>query len=372
MRKPDRATNGFTKNKYILKAVFLVLVGIISLALIAAAAYSVTAYVNLGDLEYKSDESTPANNTIEITQEPEASIPKDLPMFVAPTPVPTQKDTVSAPIPELEKDIINILILGCDTRQPGVFTDSRSDVNIIMTIDKKNGEVRMTSILRDVLIYYDDIDDYQRVNYALRHYDDPNKVIGIIENTFGVSIDYYMVADFFGVAELIDIFGGVTVNAQADEISNLNDILWNLNELYGYDLRKDFVLGEPGDILLTGRQAVAYMRVRKVGADYERVLRQYEVLQGIKQELTKMSFLEMNKILSKLPELIKTNMDQRELLSAANTLYKMKDSEMQNARVPFDGTYNSAVYKGMWVLDINLEKNKTLLYEFIYQGKLPD
>jgi LCP family protein required for cell wall assembly len=275
-------------------------------------------------------------------------------------------------LPELKEDIVNILVLGIDTRTPGEFKDARSDVNIILTIDKKNKEVRLTSILRDSLIYYDKIKDYQRLNYALRLYDHPDGVVKTIEENFGIDIDHYMMADFWGVQTLIDIFGGVTVNATDAEISNLNDILWNLNELYGYkDLRTDFVEHKPGDIKLNGRQAVAYMRIRKVGADYERVQRQYEVLNALKIELSGMNFFEMNKILIKLPQLIKTDMSERELLATANTLYSIRDCEMRNARVPFDGAYKSAKYKNMWILQLDMNKTKKLLHDFVYEGKLP-
>lgn len=341
---------------------FFVLLGIIVLCI----GYLAVVYTQLGKLSYENT-AVSSSTPMVVTPAPTEVIPSDAPTFVPPTSTPEATATPT-PMPELTQDVTNILVLGADTREPQVFDDARSDVNIILTIDKKNNEVKITSIMRDVLVYYPDINDYQRINYALRHYDDPQGVVDIIESNFGIQIDNYMITDFWGMAQLIDIFGGVEVIATDAEISNLNDILWNLNELYGYDdLRQDFYLGEPGEVLLTGRQAVAYMRVRKVGADYERVTRQYEVLDAIKNELSSMNFVEINKIINQLPQMLTTDMTQMELIKTAATLYKMRTCDMTNARVPFDGAYQPSTYKGMWILDIDFDENKKLLNEFIYE-----
>lgn len=359
-------------NKKKRKKILVVVLVIVSIIVLSTIGYAVFIINQIGNLDYKPADSTPVFNELPTEDPNELTPPPDLPTFVPPTPTvePTPSPTV---LPELKDDIVNILVLGIDTRQPGEFKDARSDVNIILTIDKVKKEVRLTSILRDSLIYYDEIKDYQRLNYALRLYDHPDGVVKTIEDNFGIDIDHYMMADFWGVATLIDIFGGVTVNASDAEISNLNDILWNLNELYDYkDLRTDFVEHKPGDIKLNGRQAVAYMRIRKVGADYERVQRQYEVLDALKSEIAGMNFFEMNKILIKLPDLIKTDMSELELLATANTLYSIRDCEMKNARVPFDGAYKAAKYKKMWILELDMSKTKKLLNQFVYEGKLPE
>ena len=342
--------------------IILTLIGVLLLILAVALAYLGYVYSKLGQLEYEK----PAFTQMPIVEETEEAIPVDAPTFVPPTATPIASPTPTL-IPEMEEDIINILVLGCDTRVQGVYDGSRSDVNIIFTIDKINETVKITSLMRDILVYYDDLGDYQRLNYALRYYGDPQGAVKIVEENFDIEIDHYMITDFAGMAQIIDILGGVEVYGTAAEIENMNDILWNLNELYNYDdLRQDFYFGDSGDIILSGRQAVAYMRVRKVGADYERVERQYEVLNCLKGKLSSMGFLEINKIIGELPNLLATDMDQMEMVNIAGTLYKMRDCDMQQARVPFEGYYKSSTYKKMWILDIDFAENKRLLREFIY------
>jgi len=354
-----------TKASNALAKIIITLIAILLLILSAALVYLGVLYNKLGQLDYEEPITTPGSEIIEVEETVE-EIPVNAPTFVAPTSTPEASPTPTL-MPEMEEDIINILVLGCDTREQGNYNGARSDVNIILTIDKKNNTVKITSLMRDILVYYKDLDDYQRLNYALRYYGSPQGAVKIVEENFGIEIDHYMLTDFAGMAQLIDILGGVDVYATEAEIENFNDILWNLNELYGAtDLRKDFYYGEPGNVELSGRQAVAYMRVRKVGADYERVQRQYEVLNSLKSKLSTMGFLEINAIINQLPDLLVTDMSQMEILNIVGTLYKLRDCDMEQVRVPFDGHYKSAIYKKMWIIDIDFAENKRLLHEFIY------
>lgn len=344
---------------------------IIASLFIATALYAMAVWTTLREVRYEKpvqlEQTASTLSTPPPSPEPTPITP--LPTFSPkPTPITTPTPT---PMPEMTEDIMNILIIGCDTRKPGAYEHARSDVNMILTIDKKNGETRLTSFLRDVLIYYEGYEDYQRLNFALRYYGDPHAVMELYEDVFGIEIHHFMIADFWGVASLIDIFGGVTVNASLKEIENLNDILWNLNELYGYDLRKDFVPHTPGNIRLSGRQAVQYMRIRKVGSDFTRVERQYEVLNQIKSKLMNMNLLQVHQILAELPTLFKTDMNEMELISTANTLFKIRNGSFTNTRVPFRGCYNHASYKGMSILDIDMDRNRKLLHDFIYHSELP-
>ena len=60
-------------------------------------------------------------------------------------------ENIYAPDSKLDKDFINILLLGVDTRDEAK-EKGRSDSNIILTIDKKHKKIKMTSILRDTIM----------------------------------------------------------------------------------------------------------------------------------------------------------------------------------------------------------------------------
>lgn len=363
---PKYVETGRKKSNGLAKAI-IITIAILLLILAMALVYLGIIYSKLGQLSYEKEVVASVDVPMEDEDEEIEDIPDNAPTFVAPTATVYASPTPTL-MPEISEEVTNILVLGCDTRQQGVYSDARSDVNIILTIDKKNGAVKITSLMRDILVYYPEKDDYQRLNYALRFYDDPQRVVETVERSFGIEIDNYMVTDFWGMASLIDIFGGVSVYATSAEIENVNDILWNLNEIYGAkDLRQDFYLGETGNVVLTGRQAVAYMRVRKVGADYERVERQYEVLNSLKENIKTMNFFEINKVIQQLPDLLVTDMTQMEILNTVGTLYKLRESQMEQARVPFDGQYKPATYKKMWILDVDFAANNKLLHEFIYE-----
>lgn len=109
------------------------------------------------------------------------------------------------------------------------------------------------------------------------------------------------------------------------------------------------------------------MRIRHIGSDLQRVERQFEVLEFIKGRLVNMNIIEINKVLNKLPDLISTDMNQKEILSITKKLYSMKDNEMQSQRLPFKDTYKNARYQGMAIIEIDFEKNIELLHEYMYE-----
>ena len=116
--------------------------------------------------------------------------------------------------------IINILLIGQD-RRPGE-TRARSDSMILCTIDTEKKTMVMTSFLRDL---YVDIPDWNGRTYqdnrlnACYAFGGMGMLDLALEKNFGVQVDHNLEVDFGGFSEIINIFGGVTVNltkAEAD------------------------------------------------------------------------------------------------------------------------------------------------------------
>ena len=70
---------------------------------------------------------------------------------LSPTGTYYPTEALTNPVPE-SKDITNILLLGTDSRDPAAIKGN-SDSIIILTVDRKNNVLKMTSIMRDCYVY---------------------------------------------------------------------------------------------------------------------------------------------------------------------------------------------------------------------------
>ena len=357
------------KLTYIMLSVFLIL-------LVALLVYLVSIYNGLGDLAFKGEMNA---NPDEIIETPEVTDDVEgLPDFQPESPSVTATSTpgiTPSPTPTLTPHgITNILIIGCDSKKMGAFDNARSDVNMVLTIDEINNEIKLTSFARDIMVYYDFLKGadgnqggYNKLNAALQYYDHPDGVIKTIEENFSIGIDYYMLSDYWGVEKIVNILGGVRVYLTDKETHALNDVLAAYNRTYDHPIDQNFVSHGAGVKFLNGRQAVCFMRVRKIDSDFGRIDRQHKVLEALKLRISDMDLLDVIAIIDKLPDMIFTDMSQEEIIKYTKLLYSMKDLEIQHATIPFDDTWEFARYNGMSIISVDFMKNNELLVEFIYK-----
>jgi len=122
------------------------------------------------------------------------------------TPVPTP-----APIVDLPRDSINIVLLGSD-RRPG-DTAWRTDTLIVASVHKDPTYVTLLSIPRDLWVYVPNW-QYNRVNTADSH-GEINRFPGggaglvkqAIQYNFGIEIQYFVRVDFGAFRAIIDTLG---------------------------------------------------------------------------------------------------------------------------------------------------------------------
>lgn len=248
----------------------------------------------------------------------------------------------------------NILLLGVDARDPDDDTKSRSDSMMLISIDSEHKCIKMTSFLRDTWVYIPSADSKQRLNAACS-YDGYNGVVDTIEYNFGVDIDGYVVADFEMFKVLVDAVGGVEVDvtkAEADEVTN-------------HEYRYDGVKLDEGKYKLSGEQALAYCRIRKIDTDFQRAYRQRTVMQAVMKSIKSANPLKLASMATKCAPYIQTNLSNSYIMSAAVSALSCMDT-MVESRVPFDGTWKYETIKGNSVITIDADKNKQMLIDNIY------
>ena len=201
-----------------------------------------------------------------------------------------------------------IYISGIDT-YGSISTVSRSDVNIILTVNMNTHKILMTTTPRDSYVKIPDggADQYDKLTHA--------GIYGIetsektLENLYDIDIDYYARLNFTSFMNLIDAIGGVTI---------YNDQAFTIH----LDTGNDYSF-EVGNIdLSSGEEALAFVRERYDlnNGDYDRGNNQIKVVQAIVNKLTSLnSVSNYSSITSTLTDSIQTNMSLDTMMDLANT-----------------------------------------------------
>lgn len=268
-----------------------------------------------------------------------------------------QRDNKYIAADKLERDakVKNILLLGVDARDEKDKKKSRADSMMLISVDSNNNCIKMVSFLRDTWVYIPKHNGEQRLNAACS-YDGYDGVVDTIEYNFGIDIDGYVVADFNMFKVLVDSIGGVEVEVTEKEAKEVT----NHKKRYGN------VKLEAGKHKLTGKQALAYCRIRKIDTDFVRAKRQRTVMQSIIKGVKKSGPIGLYQMASGCAPYIETNLTKSQLTSIAVSALGCM-GEMVETKVPFDGTWQYANIRGNSVITINKDKNKKKLIDYIYK-----
>lgn len=251
-----------------------------------------------------------------------------------------------------KEGVTNILLIGQDTRSEGAT--GRSDSMMILTIDKTNKKLSVTSLMRDMYVQIPGYSD-NRINAAY-YFGGYDLLKATIEKNFGITIDKFAEVDFFAFQKVVDILDGIYIDLNAEEAAALKG--WGHRTVEGRNR-------------LDGAAALSYCTMRYVGnSDYERTERQRRALSAIYERLKEnITVPKIMELVDEILPLITTNMTNGEIMSHAMSLYSMDIGAVDQYRIPVDGTYTPMYIRGMAVLVPDLEKNREFLWEIIYGVK---
>lgn len=210
-------------------------------------------------------------------------------------------DTISIKVKSKEKvkttnkgEPFILYISGIDTYGE-ISSVSRSDVNIIATINPKTGKVLLTHIPRDYYVQLRDTTGYKdKLTHAGVY--GINKSINTIEDLLDIKIDYYMRINFNSLISLIDKIGGIDVYSEISFTPHTNKKVY-INQGMNH---------------LNGEQALAFSRERYayIEGDRHRGQNQEIVIEAIIKKLTTSNDIKTFKILlNELDKILQTNMD---------------------------------------------------------------
>ena len=202
----------------------------------------------------------------------------------------------------VDSKVFNIYISGIDTYGP-ISTVSRSDVNIIMTVNMNTHKILLTTTPRDayVKIPGGGADQYDKLTHAGIYGVETSEQT--LEDLYGIKIDYYARINFTSFLKLIDQLGGVTVH---------NDQAFTQGKF-------DFPVG---DIQMNSEQALGFVRERYNldGGDNDRGKNQEKVISAILNKLASLkSVSNFTSIVNNLQDSVQTNMSLNTINDLANT-----------------------------------------------------
>ena len=152
----------------------------------------------------------------------------------------------------ISKNVLNILIVGIDA-SGGQAMKGNSDVMMLASINRKEQKITLCSFLRDSYTYYENNNGngmYSKINAAFAN-GGADTLMRAIEKNYKIELDYFVAVDFEAFEKVIDAIDGVNItlsNAEAKEIKNMTGSSVSSGE----------------NVLLNGKQALAYARIRRL------------------------------------------------------------------------------------------------------------
>lgn len=205
---------------------------------------------------------------------------------------------------KLDSDSFNVYISGIDT-YGSISSVSRSDVNIIMTVNRTTHKILLTTTPRDSYVPIADggNNQYDKLTHAGIYGVDSS--IHTLENLYGIDINYYARINFTTFLNLIDLLGGV-------EVYNDQAFTAYTNKDYHFEV---------GNIILDSKGALAFVRERYslANGDNDRGKNQTKVIAAIVNKLASLdSIAKYSDIINGLGDSIQTNMPFETMMTLAN------------------------------------------------------
>ena len=199
---------------------------------------------------------------------------------------------------EIKLKPFNIYLAGTDSRDSNLESNTKSDVNMVITVNPITKKVLITSIPRD---YYVQINGTTGLKDKLTHVGiyGTEKSKRTIEDLLNIDIDYTVKVGFNSVIKLVDLVGGVDIYSDTAFVSHCRD---------GGAKR---VRVEVGMNHFNGAEALSYARERYAysDGDVHRIKNQQQVIEAVVNKLlSDPSFLlKYDTLLESLSDLYITN-----------------------------------------------------------------
>ncbi|MGI6239784.1 MAG: LCP family protein, partial [Christensenellales bacterium] len=275
----------------------------------------------------------------------------------------------------LDENWVNVLLLGSDARRTD--ESSRTDTMIICSLNQQTGEVKLTSIMRDIAVEFNDIGEFSgtyRINSA-NYFGGPELAMKTVNECFDMNIQHYVLVDFTSFSIIAERLGGIELTITEAEMEEINKNAVQQARL-AYNAGIDETELEATNVFLeqygentklNGRQVLAYARIRKIDSDFSRAERQRVVLIAMMEKLKTKNAAEVLSIATAMQGYVRTNFSINDIMKYAITVLDSDLSKIEQLRLPENGSYKQETRREQSMLyDTDWTHNTLLLHSFIY------
>ncbi len=255
--------------------------------------------------------------------------------------------------------VVNIALFGVDSRQ-NTFT-GLSDAIMVCSIDLKNGKIKLTSVARDSQVVSNGRDIKINSAYSTGGCE---LAVKTLNQNFNLDIQDYVTINMNSLSKVIEVAGGVTLEITNAERIHANGIMDELTP-------NSPKIQNSGLVTLTGDQAVAFCRIRKIDSDLYRTDRQRKVLSALFEKAKELSVGEIAKAIHTISPMVETSLSNGKIVELSKIL-TVGGIHIENLRFPHDNTnYQSSAATG-WNIAYDLDIAADELHQFIYNNVRPD
>ncbi len=309
------------------------------------------------DITIEADDAQNSENEVYIPEEDEelASAVEILDAEIDDSVDPTKLD-INENLPD---NVVNILLIGVDGRSNDLEVGTQhGDVQIIVSINKDDGSLKLTSVLRDLYVTIPGYKSKNRINVAYAR-GGGQLAMRTMNSLLDLNIQHYVVINFYGLASIIDSLGGMDIELTKAEASAINTYIKKHPPVYdnqekGY--KRQPLEKKAGVQHLDGIQAVMYARLRSIDNDFKRSERQRHLLELLLGKVLD-GGMDVNKLLGLLETCLpyaETNMSAMDMINLAmdvldsDILSRLESGAplLEQSRVPMDETWKYYTTEG--------------------------
>lgn len=253
-----------------------------------------------------------------------------------------------------------VAVFGLDSRDGSLEKGSRSDVNLICSINRHTGEIELVSVFRDTYLQVDaEKDSYNKINAAYER-GGHRQAIQALERNLDIKIDDYVTFNWSAVAAAINALGGVDVELSDAEFYYINAFITETVESTGIP---SVHLKQSGMNHLDGVQAVAYGRLRLMDTDFNRTARQRKIISLALDKARHANPATLARVAQAVLPQLSTSLNMGDLVSVISRVQRYHIGE--SSGFPFSRTTKN-IGKLDCVIPTTLESNVVTLHQKLY------
>lgn len=270
--------------------------------------------------------------------------------------------------------VINIMLLGSDSKDMNDTYGGNSDAMIIVSINPKYKSIKLISIPRDTAADIDGLDHRFKINYAFATGKE-QLALKTVNKTFDLNLTEYITINISSMYNIINELGGVEVNVTKDEMKWVNEYA---DMFYGFSGKPTQKLTKYGKVTLTGEQAASYVKERMSGTNYEsnehgdygRTRRQRDIFISMLNKIASKDPSEISRILDLILSQVTTNIDVSKYTTMLPSFVANRNEYLNNiTSVMLPALdYSKEIYENNAYLYVtDTEKAKKDFIKYMYQ-----